>query len=150
MTTKAGDITRSEIFHQPDLWPDTVRRVRAAAPAPSPEDRPVLTGAGSSAYASSAIAAAWPGARAIPTTDLLLDGRAGGVPEIPEGGLLISVARSGVSPESVGVVELIQRVRPDVRHLAISFNEHGRLSKTRGVTTILLDPRTNDRSLAVT
>ena len=79
----------------------------------------MLTGAGSSAYAATAIAAAWPGARAIATTDLLLDARPGGVPELPAGGLLISIARSGDSPESVGVVELIQRVRPDVRHLAL-------------------------------
>ncbi len=110
----------------------------------------MITGAGSSAYAATAIAAAWPGARAVPTTDLLLDARAGGVPELPPDGLLISIARSGDSPESVGVVEVIQRVRPDVRHLAITCNEQGRLAKTDGVSAILLDPRTNDRSLAVT
>jgi tagatose-6-phosphate ketose/aldose isomerase len=160
MTTVPGVITHAEISHQPDLWPDTVRRVRSAAfptsgaAAPAIEEvedeRPVLTGAGSSAYAATAIAAAWPGARAIPTTDLLLDARSGGVPELPQGGLLISIARSGDSPESVGVVEVIQRVRPDVRHLAIMCNERGQLAKTTGVSAILLDPRTNDRSLAVT
>ena len=150
MTARAGEITRSEIFHQPDLWPDTVQRVRRTAPAVGPDERPVLTGAGSSAYAATAIAAAWPGSHAIPTTDLLLDARGGGVPDLPHGGLLISIARSGDSPESVGVVELIQRVRPDVRHLAITCNERGRLSSTPGVTAVLLDPRTNDRSLAVT
>ena len=80
----------------------------------------------------------------------LLDARSGGVPELQADGLLISIARSGDSPESVGVVELIQRVRPDVRHLALMCNEHGRLATTKGVSTILLDPRTNDRSLAVT
>jgi tagatose-6-phosphate ketose/aldose isomerase len=143
-------MTRTEIFHQPDLWPDTVARVRRAAPLISRDDRPVLTGAGSSAYAATAIAAAWPGSRAIPTTDLLLEARGSGVPELPRGGLLISIARSGDSPESVGVVELIQRVRPDVRHVAITCNERGRLSSTPGVATVLLDPRTNDRSLAVT
>ncbi len=151
MTTAPGVITHGEIFHQPDLWPDTVRRVRIAAIAPvAGDERPVITGAGSSAYAATAIAAAWPGARAVPTTDLLLDARAGGVPELPPDGLLISIARSGDSPESVGVVEVIQRVRPDVRHLAITCNEQGRLAKTDGVSAILLDPRTNDRSLAVT
>ena len=72
------------------------------------------------------------------------------MPEIPADGLLISIARSGDSPESVGVVELIRRVRPDVRHLALMCNEQGQLAKTTGVTAILLDPRTNDRSLAVT
>jgi tagatose-6-phosphate ketose/aldose isomerase len=154
MPTAPGVITHGEIFHQPDLWPDTIRRVRSAAipllGRRVEDERPVLTGAGSSAYAATAIAAAWPGARAIATTDLLLDARSGDVPELPADGLLISIARSGDSPESVGVVELIQRVRPDVRHLALMCNEHGRLATTKGVSTILLDPRTNDRSLAVT
>ena len=151
MTSAPGDVTHHEIFHQPDLWPDTLRRTREAIPgAVLDGDRPMLTGAGSSAYAATAIAAAWPGARAIPTTDLLLEARSGDVTEIPRDGLLISIARSGDSPESVGVVELIQRVRPDVRHLALMCNEHGQLAKTKGVRAILLDPRTNDRSLAVT
>ena len=146
-----GAITHGEIFHQPDLWPDTVARVRSAANASVVAvKRPVLAGAGSSAYAATAIAAAWPGARAIATTDLLLDARTGDVPEIPADGLLISIARSGDSPESVGVVELIRRVRPDVRHLALMCNEQGRLARTNGVSAILLDPRTNNRSLAVT
>ena len=35
--------------------------------------RVLLTGAGSSAYAASSAALAWPGAVAIPTTDLLID-----------------------------------------------------------------------------
>src|SRR5688572_8039417 len=128
-----GAITRGEISHQPDLWPDTVRRVRGAAIPPiGADERPMITGAGSSAYAAMAIAAAWPGARAVPTTDLLLDARSGGVPELPRDGLLISIARSGDSPESVGVVEVIQRVRPDVRHLALMCNERGRLAHTNG------------------
>ena len=153
MTTVPGAITHAEISHQPDLWPDTVRRVLRASGSLSgtvDAEMPVLAGAGSSAYAASSIAAAWPGARAIPTTDLLLDARSGSVPDLRPGGLLISIARSGDSPESVGVVELIQRVRPDVRHLAITCNEHGQLARTDGVTAIVLDPRTNDRSLAVT
>src|SRR6187399_73756 len=76
MTTVPGVITHGEIFQQPDLWPDTVRRIRVASIAPvAGDERPVITGAGSSAYAATAIAAAWPGARAVPTTDLLLDAR---------------------------------------------------------------------------
>jgi tagatose-6-phosphate ketose/aldose isomerase len=65
-------------------------------------------------------------------------------------GLLISIARSGDSPESVGVIEQVRRLRPDSRHLAITCNPDGRLARTPGVDAILLDPRTNDRSLAVT
>jgi tagatose-6-phosphate ketose/aldose isomerase len=113
----------------------------------------VITGAGTSAYAAAAIAEAWPGARAIPTTDLLLQSTAEtelAVPFIAEGGLLISLARSGDSPESVAVVERFQRLFPAVHHLAFVCNAEGRLAKTPGVEAICLDPRTNDRSLAMT
>ena len=115
------------------------------------DERPVLTGAGSSAYAATAIAAAWPGRPSDPDdrSRCSMRGREG-CRRFRRTGLLISIARSGDSPESVGVVELIQRVRPDVRHLALMCNEQGRLAKTKGVSAILLDPRTNDRSLAVT
>ena len=146
-----GEITRDEIWQQPDVWPDTIERVRRRAPAVGTDGPPpVFTGAGSSAYAATAIAASWPGARAIPTTDLLLDARSSRLPELADGGCLVSIARSGDSPESIGVVELVQRVRPDIRHLAILCNEHGRLRTMPGVDAIVLDGRTNDRSLAVT
>jgi tagatose-6-phosphate ketose/aldose isomerase len=39
---------------------------------------------------------------------------------------------------------------PDVVHLAITCNEHGRLAQLPGIQTLVLDPRTNDRSLAMT
>jgi tagatose-6-phosphate ketose/aldose isomerase len=149
--TVSGEVTRYEIWQQPDVWSDTIDRVRRRVPAGGfGGPPPVFTGAGSSAYAATAIAASWPGSRAVPTTDLLLEARATGVPELAPGGMLVSVARSGDSPESVGVVELVQRVRPDVRHLAILCNERGRLATVPGVESIVLDPRTNDRSLAVT
>jgi len=109
-----------------------------------------MTGAGSSAYAATAIAAAWPNARAIPTTELLLDPAAGLPSGFEKDGVLLSLARSGDSPESAGVVEAVAKAYPSVRHLAITCNPQGRLATTPGVDTLLLDPRTNDRSLAVT
>jgi tagatose-6-phosphate ketose/aldose isomerase len=113
-------------------------------------DAPVITGAGSSAYSSCAIAAAWPDARDIATTELLLSGTMGLPSVLDAAGLVISIARSGDSPESVGVIELLQRRRPHVRHLAITCNESGRLAQMNGVTTVLLDQSTYDRSLAAT
>jgi tagatose-6-phosphate ketose/aldose isomerase len=146
-----GTLTHAEILRQPDVWPDTVARVRRHAAAHDyAANAPVLAGAGSSAYAAAAIAAAWPGARSIPTTDLLLEARAHGIPELPDGGLLISISRSGDSPESLGVVEMMQRLRPDVRHLAIVCDAHGQLAQLRNVQVLALDDRANDRSLAVT
>ena len=141
-----GRITRGEIFQQPDLWPDTLQRVMHMNRRLLPSgERCVITGAGSSAYAAMAVAGAWPASQAIPSTDLLSDVE-------PEGsaGFLISLARSGDSPESIGVVNRIKRLSPHVRHLAITCNAEGRLASFPEVTAIILDPRTNDRSLAMT
>jgi tagatose-6-phosphate ketose/aldose isomerase len=142
-----GSITYAEIMRQPELWLTTADRMRHAVPDWQAGAGPVIVaGAGTSAHASSAVAAAWPEARAIPTTDLVLDVR----PYFPQGGVLISLARSGDSPESVGVVELVQKQCPEVRHIAITCNAQGRLANAPGVEVILLDPRTNDRGLAMT
>lgn len=149
-----GTLTRQEIFRQPLLWPTTLARVQRAQLACVREARPViLTGAGTSAYAAAAIAAPWPEARAIPTTDLLLYTEhelAAALPRFSSGGLLISIARSGDSPESLGVVSKFQRDYPEVDHLVITCNENGALARIAGAERIVLDPRTNDQSLAMT
>lgn len=141
-------IVLGEIYQQPATWLTTLERAihfrdRDARLLQLPV---VISGAGTSAYAASAIAAAWSDARAIPSTDLLIDAAS----YFPGSGLLVSVARSGNSPESLGVIESLQRQRPEVRHLAITCNADGRLARAPGVETIVLDPRTNDRSLAMT
>jgi tagatose-6-phosphate ketose/aldose isomerase len=93
-----------------------------------------------------AVEAAWPGSRAVPSTELIFD-----FPQyLAPNGTLISLARSGDSPESVAVVEKVRRRLPGVRHVAVTANPQGRLAIWKGVEAILLDPRTNDRSLVMT
>jgi tagatose-6-phosphate ketose/aldose isomerase len=149
-----GRFTHSEIFHQPELWPATLEIVRQSGWTDQTDGRPVvITGAGTSAYAAAAIAESWPNAVAIPTTDLLIESRAElerRSPHFSDSGLLISLARSGDSPESLAVVKRLMRLSPAVEHLAITCNAEGQLAKTHGVIPIILDPRTNDRSLAMT
>ena len=150
----AGAVTHEEIFSQPFLWQTTMERMRGSEVKCLKAGGPVIvTGAGSSAYAAAAIAVSWPGARAIPTTDLLLytdDELRDALPHFAENGLLISLARSGNSPESVGVVAKFRRLYPRVKHLVITCNADGQLAQNGGVERIVLDPRTNDRSLAMT
>jgi tagatose-6-phosphate ketose/aldose isomerase len=142
-----GTVTHAEIFQQPQLWPTTLDIVGHSRVPPGVSGQPVVvTGAGTSAYAAVAIAASWRRAQGIPTTDLLLDP----TPFYESDGLLISLARSGDSPESIGVVEKVQRLFPAVEHLAITCNANGKLANAAGVHAIVLDPRTNDRSLAMT
>jgi tagatose-6-phosphate ketose/aldose isomerase len=143
--------TLPEIVRQPSLWPDTLERVGAASdrlklPAWLDEGGILVTGAGSSAYASSAVAAAWPRAVAVPTTDILLDAGSylAGVHAV------VSLARSGNSPESRAVVERVRELQPDILQLAIVCNEGGALSHAGLDALIALDPHTNDQSLVMT
>jgi tagatose-6-phosphate ketose/aldose isomerase len=141
-----GEFTHQEIYQQPELWADSFERVRRHKLS-FPSDVPaVITGAGTSAYAGEAVAAAWHCARGIATTDLLLE------EDLPfqDRGLLVSLARSGNSRESAAVVERIQRLRPAVEHFAITCNPEGKLAGMPGVDVLLLNPRSNDRSRAMT
>jgi tagatose-6-phosphate ketose/aldose isomerase len=143
--------TLQEILQQPLLWPTTVESVRSASerlnlPARLNHARILLTGAGTSAYAASAVAAAWPRALAVPTTDLLADAER----YLLEVDAVISLARSGNSPESAAVVERVRVLRPDILQFAIVCNEDGTLPQSELDGLIVLDPRTNDRSLVMT
>ena len=105
-----------------------------------------VTGAGSSAFAASSVASAWRRSIAVPTTDLLVD------PDryLRDIDVVISLARSGDSPESVAVVDLIRHTRPEILQLAITCNADGALARSGLTGLIVLDPRTNDRSLVMT
>jgi len=143
--------TLKEILQQPLLWPTTVDRVRAASERFRLADklahaRVLLTGAGTSAYAAVAIASAWPRAIAVPTTDLLVDAER----YLAEVDVVISLARSGNSPESAAVVERVRVARPEIFQLAITCNGESALSESGLDHLIVLDPRTNDHSLVMT
>jgi tagatose-6-phosphate ketose/aldose isomerase len=147
----AGKHTRHEIQQQPLLWPTTAVRVqegitRLRLQGKLANARVVITGAGTSAYAAAAVAAAWPLSIAVPSTDLLLATER----YIEDATVLISLARSGNSPESMAVVERVHRLRPEVWHLAITCNPQGALATSPLVNSIILDPRTNDQSLVMT
>ena len=143
--------TLAEIVQQPLLWPTTLRRVQDASKGLGLEkilkgSRVLLTGAGSSAYAADSIASAWPRSIAVPTTDLLID------PDhyLRDIDVIISLARSGNSPESVAVVDMIRNIRPEILQLAITCNAEGALARSAVTGLVVLDPRTNDRSLVMT
>ncbi len=115
----------------------------------------VMTGAGTSAYIGDALEPAlfdtrFRGARAIATTDILT------APEFyfdkSSKVMLISFARSGNSPESIGAVKAVEATAGKVAHIFITCNAEGELAKRKGdnVLCILLPPETNDLSLAMT
>jgi len=151
---KRGRVTYGEIRQQPELWPTTVERVASSEARKIVQGRAaVICGAGTSAYAASAVAGTWLNGVAIPTTDLLTYSQKELLhlaPSFVSNGVLVSIARSGDSPESVGVIKRIKQMFPGVVHLAITCNERGEMVRLPGVNALVLDPRTNDRSLVMT
>lgn len=155
--------TLREILQQPATWRRTAellhipvireRLARALAPLPS---HIVLTGSGSSMYIGEGLAPTLQlglglPAQAIAAGTLLTHWRS----VLPPGpGLLISLARSGDSPESCGVVSRLLAEAPAYRHLVITCNANGKLATQYQddprVTVLVLDERTNDRSLVMT
>ena len=115
----------------------------------------ILTGAGTSAYIGDALeytlhGTILNGARAVATTDILT------TPQLlfdsSDSILLISFARSGNSPESLGAVKAMEKTAGRVAHIFITCNAEGRLAAMKGdnILTVLLPPETNDLSLAMT
>lgn len=155
--------TLREILQQPRTWRGTaallehgdVRQLLAAVLAGAPSHI-VLTGSGSSLYVGECLAPVLQAALGIPcraiAAGMLLVNRAGLLPH--RNGLLISIARSGDSPESVGVVDAVLANEPDYQHLAITCNAAGKLATRYAdeprVRVLQLDPATNDRSLVMT
>jgi len=149
--------TLREILQQPDTWLDTCERMLAAAPAigrlADGVASIVLTGSGSSLYAGECVAPVLRrelgiAVEAIAAGTLLTDGTAAMPLERP--GLLVSLARSGNSPESVAAASAVLAADPQMRHLVITCNASGQLATEYARDAIVLDDRTNDRSLAMT
>jgi tagatose-6-phosphate ketose/aldose isomerase len=169
--TDGGDLwTAREIAQQPEVWRELGRSLRARrhqveeflAPLLARDDpRIVLTGAGTSAFAGQIVA---PGlARAlhrrvdaVATTDLVSNPREHLGEDVPT--LLVSLARSGDSPESLAAVRLADSLLSDCRHLVLTCNPDGQLYRAlgapaegRGRSLALLMPEgTNDRGFAMT
>lgn len=158
--------TAEEIAQQPGLWRELAGALEAdqariagflGDALSNPNQRVILTGAGSSAFIGEICAdelnMAWPAqVRAVATTSLLTHPEVYLEPSAPT--LLVSFARSGNSPESLGAVDLVRRLLPAARFLNITCNAEGALARqSRGredSLTVLMPAASCDRSFAMT
>ncbi len=153
--------TLREICQQPSTWRATSTQMQGLAGALRLQlegiQAVVLTGSGSSEYAGNCVELVLRrqlgiAVQAIGGGELLTHGTAVLPPPRPL--LMVSLARSGDSPESVGALSLLLETDPQIRHLVLTCNKNGGLAtKFREhprVRVIALDDRTNDRSLAMT
>ena len=153
--------TVREIAQQPVTWIETAARMRTLLPLVDESldgvSAVVVTGSGSSVYAAECVAPCLQRALGVPVSavpaGLILTHPETCLP--PTGPfLVVSLARSGNSPESRAVVDWLLESRPQARHLFITCNRDGALATSYrhrpDVRTIVLDEKTDDRSLVMT
>lgn len=156
--------TYREILQQPDMWLQEYyllhknsEQIKSFLDKYLTDDTDVvLTGAGTSAFIGDAIApllrkGRLKNCRAVATTDLITHADYYLNPEKPL--LLISFARSGNSPESVGTINIANKLCKNIAHIFITCNENGELAKrsnAENTLLVLLPKETNDLSLAMT
>jgi len=159
--------TLREICQQPLTWLDTsarvlgslerLRAIVAESGLTAKRSALIFTGSGSSFYAGECLALTLQRELAVPVhaipAGLILTHPETALPP-SQGGLVVSLARSGDSPESTAVVEPLEEVYSGVRHIVITCNQNGRLAAFRrddpGCATLVLDDATCDRSLVMT
>ena len=153
--------TLHEILQQPATWIRTAQqmleRTTELRECLKGARLVVLTGSGSSEYAGDCVRL--PLQKQLGVNALAIGGGAFLIspanplpPERP--GLVISLARSGDSPESVGALSLLLERDPELRHLVVTCNAGGKLATKfhddSRVQVVALDDGTNDRSLVMT
>lgn len=161
-------VTLDEIKQQPEMWKSTLDIVEKNGEKIEKffkeiEDKyeeveVIFTGAGTSDYVGNVIQPHLKGMNSkrytfesIPTTDIVSN------PYIfleNKPTILVSFARSGNSPESVGTVKLAEKCIDDLYQVVITCAEEGKLAvnakNDENTLLILLDKRTNDKGFAMT
>ena len=156
--------TFNEIHQQPAMWRKELKALLENREAVSafmhkyltPETDIVLTGAGTSAFIGDALQPVmrgmWHNVRSVATTDIITHANYLLNPDKPL--LLVSFARSGNSPESVGAVNLANKQCKNVAHVYITCNKNGKLAQQaegkENILLLLLPEETDDKSLAMT
>ena len=153
--------TLREICRQPRTWRETGELMIGSGTVISACLRGVgslvLTGSGSSEYAGDCVRAALQTelgitCLAVGGGSLLTENSEVLPTETPR--LMVSLARSGDSPESAGAMSLVLDHDPEMRHLVLTCNGAGTLARTYRdrprVSVIALSEETNDQSLVMT
>jgi tagatose-6-phosphate ketose/aldose isomerase len=153
--------TLKEICQQPWTWLQTCDRMIASGDGLRKDVAGIrslaLTGSGSSEYAAECVSLPLQDELRICTESisggsLLMYG--GKVLPLERPGLLVSLARSGDSPESRGALKLILDTEPQFRHVVVTCNEQGSLARNsrlhEKIHVITLLPETHDKSLVMT
>ena len=153
--------TLREICQQPATWMQTCSLMLSCAPILKESLEGIasliLTGSGSSEYAGDCVRLVLQNELRVTTQaiggGILLTDASKALP-VGRPAMMVSMARSGDSPESGGALSLLLSLEPEIRHLVLTCNEAGNLAKTYQdhprVHVITMDEGTNDQSLVMT
>jgi tagatose-6-phosphate ketose/aldose isomerase len=153
--------TLREISQQPTTWVKSAEQMISSSEQLvgllAGSETVVLTGSGSSEFAGDCVCA--PLRRELGIVVEVVGGGAllaHGSDALPprRPGVVVSLGRSGDSPESVAAVARLLRSDPTIQHLVLTCNRQGGLALNfrdhPKVHVIALDEATNDRSLVMT
>ena len=158
--------TAREIYQQPNLWTEVIEIIKdnevqlkkINQKINSLNDiRIVLSGAGTSAYIGDVAETYLKSllnkrVESIATTDVISNPKEHIEKKTPT--ILVSFARSGNSPESVGTYDLFDKFCDDITQVVITCNQDGKLAKKALKSdkniVILMPKESNDKSFAMT
>ena len=166
LKSKSSYNTAKEILQQPKLWKETLENFKKTKNnleeylkkiGLNEEFQVIFTGAGTSEYIGNIL-------ELFLKKNSNLEFKSIGTTEILNNPsnylkknrkiLLVSFARSGDSPESVGVVNLMNENIKDIYHLFITCNKEGALAKileeNKKAFLLLMPEKSNDKSFAMT
>lgn len=166
-TVETGSVnTAKEIDQQPQLWLETFEMLKEQKESilafinekvVTKQARIIFTGAGTSAYVGDT-AAPWVRRNcanqleSIATTDIVSNPLNYLKTDVPT--VLVSFARSGNSPESIGAYNLANELVKDIAQIIITCNPEGELSKRAQAdpnSLVLIMPEgSNDKGFAMT
>lgn len=160
-----GIYTAKEISQQPKTWLKTYNIINENKKSikkflndkVKSDTKIILTGAGTSAYVGDTVELYLKNklnieVQSVATTDLVSNPEYYIKKDIKT--LLISFARSGNSPESIGVYDLFQENIKDISQLVITCNREGELAKkasqSKNSLCLLMPEESNDKGFAMT
>lgn len=161
----SGNATATEIYNQPGLWQETAAVIAARKDeitaflerALTPQTRIILTGAGTSDYVGDTIVQTLDRqlpcrVEAIATTDIVAAPYEYIEEQTPT--ILVSYARSGNSPESLGAYDLFQKGVSSLQQLVITCDGEGDLAQkafaSDNALVLLMPEACNDKGFAMT
>jgi len=160
--------TPSEINQQPEIWNKTadiinlkktelIEFIARTGVLTSEGSNILITGAGTSEFVGNSVASMLQGKLGIPvnsvsTTDFIINPKNYLLANYVK--LVISIARSGDSPESVATYRKTKIQAPDAWQMVITCNKNGKLAEEARIDPrsflLVLPEETNDKSLAMT